>query len=91
MESDMFNKIIELLLQTFTGKDNKTLDLFKIMWAKGVLVFFGLSIYDVYRGSLFDASIWGIGFGAVLAGGGAAIAFKAKTEPEPDPVKTTES
>jgi len=76
------SKFKNILLQTFTGKDNKTLDLGRILWAKGVLIFFGLSIYDVYRGSPFDASVWGIGLGAVLAAGGAALALKSSTEPQ---------
>jgi hypothetical protein len=77
----MFKKLKELIFQTFTGRDNKTLDLGRILRAKGVLIFFGLSIYDIYRGSAFDASTWGIGLGAVLAAGGAALAMKAGTEP----------
>ena len=77
----MFKKLKDLILQTFTGKDNKTLDLGRILWAKGVIIFFGLSIYDISRGTPFDASTWGIGLGAVLAAGGAALALKASTEP----------
>lgn len=77
----MFEKFKTMLLQTFTGADNKTIDLGRLLWAKGVFVFFGLTIYDVYRGATFDASTWGVGFGAVLAAGGAALALKAKTEP----------
>lgn len=74
-------KFKNILLQTFTGKDNKTLDLGRILWAVGVLVFFGLSIYDVYRGAAFDASVWGVGLGTVLAAGAGALALKSKTEP----------
>ena len=77
----MFTKLKNLIFQTFTGKDNKTLDLGRILWAKGVLIFFGLSIYDITRGATFDASTWGIGLGAVLAAGGAALAMKAGAEP----------
>lgn len=77
----MFKTFKSLMFQTFTGKDNKTLDLGRILWANGVIIFFGLSIYDIYRGASFDASTWGIGLGAVLAAGGAAIALKASTEP----------
>ena len=71
-----------MLYQAFTGKDNQTIDVGRILWALGVLVFLYLSVYDIIRGSKFDAQMWGIGFGAVLAAGGAAIALKAKTEPE---------
>lgn len=77
----MFKRLKALIYQTFTGKDNKTLDLGRILWAKGVLLFFALSIYDISRGGMFDPSTWGVGLGAVLAAGGAAIAMKAGTEP----------
>ena len=77
----MFKKLKDLIFQTFTGKDNKTLDLGRILWAKGVIIFFGISIYDIYNGGVFDPSSWGIGLGAVLAAGGAALGFKASTEP----------
>lgn len=69
------------LYQAFTGKDNKTIDIGRVLWAIGVLVFLSLSVYDTIRGSSFDAQTWGIGFGATLAAGGAAIAMKANTEP----------
>ena len=75
------SKFKNILLQTFTGKDNKTLDLGRILWAKGVFIFFSLSIYDIYRGAIFYPLVWGVGFGAVLAAGGAALAMKAATEP----------
>ena len=45
------------------------------------MIFFSLFIYDIYRGAIFDPSVWGVGFGAVLAAGGAALAMKAATEP----------
>jgi len=76
-------KIKNLLIQTFTGKDNNTLDIGRILWALGVFVFFALSIHAVWRGQVFDAIAWGTGFGAVLAGGGVALKVKETTEPPP--------
>lgn len=78
----MWSTLKSLIWQTFTGKDNKTLDMGRILWCQGVFVFFGLSIAALVDGQPFDPSAWGMGLGAVLAGGGAAIALKSHTEPE---------
>ena len=75
------SKFIQMILHTFTGKDNTTLDIGRILWFQGVVFYFGLSVYDIYRGAAFDPTGWGTGFGLVLAGGGAALALKSKTEP----------
>ena len=70
------------VLNAFTGKDNETIDIGRILWALGVLVFFGMSVYSAYKGQAFDAVAWGTGFSAVLVAGGAALGFKSKTEPD---------
>ena len=70
------------LKQMFTGKDNKTLDLGRVLWAKAVVAFMALAFYGVYKGNPVDYMAFGTGLAAVLAAGGAAIGFKAKTEPE---------
>lgn len=69
------------LLHMFTGKDNTTLDLGRILWAKGSVVFAGLSVYHVVHTGTFDYVAFGTGFAAVLAAGGAAIWAKKDTEP----------
>jgi len=74
--------IKEMILHTFTGKDNNTIDMGRLLWCIGVLVYFGLSIYDISIGHNFDPAAWGTGLWLVLAGGGAAIALKSKTEPD---------
>ncbi len=66
----------------FTGKDNETYDMGRILWAVGVVIFFGLAIYDVINSNKFDALSYGTGLGGLLTGGGAGIALKSKTEPE---------
>lgn len=71
-----------MMKQMLTGIDNSTLDIGRILWAMGILVFFGLSIYAlVHKGQTFDPIAWGTGFGCALAGGGAALGFKKGTEP----------
>jgi len=76
--------MLNAIKSAFTGKDNNTIDLGRVLWAKMSLVFCGASIYAIYNGQAFDPSMWGVGAGAVLAAGGAGIAAKAKTEPEKD-------
>ena len=77
-------KVMLSLKQMFTGKDNKTLDLGRVLWAKAVLAFLGLAFYGVYKGNPVDYMAFGTGLAAVLAAGGAAIGFKAKSEPDAD-------
>lgn len=69
------------MLNLFTGRDNTTLDMGRILWFKGSLVFSGLSVYHVFKTGTFDYIAFGTGFAAVLAAGGAAIGFKKDTEP----------
>jgi len=69
------------LLNLFSGKDNKTLDLGRVLWFKGSVVFSALSIYHVWKTGTFDFVAFSTGFGAILAAGGAAIWAKKDTEP----------
>jgi hypothetical protein len=84
-EKTFMTSLKDMLRNTFTGKDNQTLDLGRLLWAKGVFVYFGLTVYDLYNNGKFDAMDWATGLGIVLAAGGAALAMKAKTEPEQPP------
>lgn len=74
----------ELMRHLFTGKDNATFDLGRLLWAKGSIAFTALSAYSVHKGNPFDPVAWGTGFGAMLAAGGAAIWAKRDTEPGGD-------
>ena len=38
------NKFMEMLLQTFTGLDGKTIDIGRVLWAQSVFVFFGIFV-----------------------------------------------
>lgn len=70
------------LFRALAGKDNHTLDMGRILWFLGAIVFFALSGFAIFKGQAFDPVAWGTGFGAVLAGGGAALGMKARSEPE---------
>ncbi len=66
----------------FTGHDNQTFDLGRVLWAFGVIAFIFFAGYHVYSKGEFDAIGYGGGLGGLLAGGGASLGFKSKTEPE---------
>jgi hypothetical protein len=71
----------KLFFDSFTGKTNDIFDIGRILWALSVLFYLGLSTADVIMTKNFEYQDFGIGLGAVLAGGGAAIGFKKSTEP----------
>jgi hypothetical protein len=70
------------VLQVFTGADNQTLDLGRILWFKMSLAYIGLTAFHIIaHHAAFDPVAFGSGAAAVLAGGGAGVAIKANTEP----------
>jgi hypothetical protein len=78
----MRNKFYKVVNDIFTGKDQHTVDIGRILWAVGILVYFALSIHSVWHGTVFDPVSWGTGFSAIMASGGAALWMKSSTEPE---------
>ena len=72
----------DFLRQLFSGKDNKTPDLGRLLWAVSVLSFIGYAGIHVVHNHTFDPQAYGLGIGAALAGGGIGLGQKAKTEPE---------
>jgi hypothetical protein len=73
----------KFITDCLTGKDNRTFDAARILWALGGVAFILYAGWDVFRTSHFAAQDFGIGFGGILSGGGAGVGLKAKTEPEP--------
>jgi len=75
----------EIMLQAikhmFTGVDNTTWDIGRILWAKMSIVYCVVSVYHAIQHGVFDPQNWAIGASAILAGGGGGLALKAKTEP----------
>lgn len=75
------NWILRLFKHSFTGRDNETFDIGRLLWALSVLAYIGICIYAVYKGQQFAAAEFGGGLSAQLAGGGFGVAVKGKTEP----------
>lgn len=73
------------LTQLVTGKDNFTVDAFRVLALVAVLVGIGLEVFVViYRaGQGFDLQAYGIGIGGLLLAAGGALKLKADTEPPP--------
>lgn len=84
--------INKFFIDLFTGKDNYTWDLGRIMWCIGTFVYFAISLYSLYLGNPIDLLNWATGFGAILAGGGGMIFLKNSGEPniKPDEQKILE-
>lgn len=65
----------------FTGVDNRTWDIGRILWAVSVVVGLGLVIHAQLADKAFDIQNYGIGIGALLTGGGLGLKLKENTEP----------
>lgn len=71
------------LRQLFTGADNVTPDIGRVIWFQCTVAYIGLTIYNLYHGGTFDPMPWATGMAAILGGGGAALGLKVNTEPRP--------
>lgn len=70
------------LFKSFTGMDNETLDIGRILIALSVLDAIFLVTFQVtYKGMVFDIQQFGSGMGLLLAGGGGMLFLKRNTEP----------
>jgi uncharacterized MAPEG superfamily protein len=76
---ELFYKILN---DTFTGKDNETIDVARVLWVLSMFVYLGLSIADVCMTHDFEYQQFSIGVAAILAGGGIGVSIKKTTEPE---------
>jgi hypothetical protein len=73
--------MLQAFKHMFTGVDNTTWDIGRILWAKMALVYCVVSAYHAVMHGAFDPQNWAIGASAILAGGGGGLALKSKTEP----------
>lgn len=69
--------------ELFSGKDNQTLDVGRILWAMSIISFLGMGFYGIYSDQIIDYLAYGTGLSGLLAAGGAALGLKSKTEPDP--------
>lgn len=76
----------KLVVDLFTGIDNATWDLGRVLLAVGCCVMAGGGVMTIIRGAL-DFVAFGGGFGGLLIGGGGLLALKRQTEPS---VKVTQ-
>lgn len=77
----MIKLIQQVVKDCLTGKDGITYDPARIYLAMAVNVFLAATIMDAMHNIKFDPQAFGIGFGALLAGGGLGVSLKAGTEP----------
>ena len=70
-----------ILVDMITGIDGKTVDPARVYLAGAVLTFLTGALTVIIKTHALDFQAFGIGFGALLAGGGLGIAAKSKTEP----------
>lgn len=79
MSKRKFDKFVKDL---FTGRDNKTYDIGRVLWFGSAVAFVGLTAYAIHQGGIFDPIAWGTGMAAIIGAGGVALGFKASTEPK---------
>lgn len=77
----MGNVFKKFFRDIFTGRDNRTYDMGRVLWFQSVQAFVLVTIYSLHKGGSFDPVTWGAGLAALIAGGGAAIGMKASSEP----------
>ena len=74
----------KFFVDMFTGPDNTTGDLGRVLIALSTFTALGLTIYSVvWKGTPWDISQYGLGIGGLLFGGGGMLLLKRSTEPQP--------
>lgn len=77
------------ITQMFTGRDNFTVDAFRILAVLAILVGIGLDVFVVIWKAMrpdatvtFDLIAYGTGIGGLLLAAGGALKLKESTEPK---------
>jgi hypothetical protein len=73
--------VIKFAQDLFTGSDNETFDVARILWAICVISLIAYTGFDLYQGRKFDIAAFAGGCAALLFGGGAGVWIKRETEP----------
>lgn len=71
----------KLIKDILTGIDGESYDNVRVYMLLGVLTYVGCTVWHLYDENVFEFVNFGTGLAAILAGGGAGIGLKAKTEP----------
>lgn len=77
----MGKTILKFCKDCITGIDGQSYDIGRVLWVLAFMVGIGLEITSVWTRRYFDLQAYGLGVGALLVAGGAALQLKAKTEP----------
>lgn len=70
-----------IIRHAFTGVDNTTVDIGRVLWFLGGIAFIIISAVFVWKTGQWNPLEWGSGFAAVNGGSGLATKLKEKTEP----------
>jgi hypothetical protein len=70
-----------ILKTLFTGKDNTSYDLGRVLWAFLTIALVGHEAAAIYHGQPFNPITFATASAAMLAGGAGALSMKRKTEP----------
>lgn len=81
--------MIKIVRDCFTGKDNETYDIVRIVYFISCIVYFVLSFIETFHGHDFEPVQFGTGLGLITGAAGAALGLKHKAEPEPVQIKNT--
>jgi hypothetical protein len=73
---------MKIVRDCITGIDGVTVDPARVYLLLAVVVFLGGAVTELFFAHKIDFQAYGIGFGALLAGGGFGIGAKSKTEPK---------
>lgn len=71
-----------IIKDILTGIDGQSYDIGRVLWSVGVVSYIIYGGWHLFLDHLYNPLDYGAGFGAILAGGGAGIGLKAKTEPQ---------
>lgn len=77
----MMKVLSKFFKDMFTGRDNRTYDIGRVLWFQSVQAFILISLYSIHKGGQFDPVLWGAGLAALITGGGASLSMKHRTEP----------
>jgi ABC-type uncharacterized transport system permease subunit len=69
------------LKHIITDADNQTVDIARVLWIVGVLVFLGLTSYEGCKSGHFNMGDFALAYSGLLTAGAAGVKIKASTEP----------